>query len=88
MSIWQLNDMLNKVLPYITTDLSKSEIVGQLTNVPSYLSNSFEQYVLPHKSSALTLIGDFEVVTVDWKDETAYTHKLIYGGLTPKYYKR
>lgn len=88
MSVFELNDMLNKVLPYITTDLSKSEIVGQLVNVPSYLSNSFEQHVLPHKSSALTLIGNFEVITVDWKDEVAYTHKLIYSGVTPSYYKR
>ncbi len=88
MSVWELNDMLNKVLPYITTDLSKSEIVSQLVNVPSYLSSSFDQYVLPHKSSALTLIGNYEVVTVDWKDEVAYVHNLIYGGVTPSYYKR
>ena len=88
MSLGELNNMLNKVLPYITTDLSKGEIVGQLVNVPSYLSKPFEQHVLPHKSSALTLIDNFEVITIDWKDETKYTHDLIYKGLTPSYYKR
>lgn len=88
MNIFQLNVLLNKVLPLITTDLTKTEIVSQLVNVPSYLSSDFEQYVLPHKSSALTLIDNFEVVLVDWKDEVAYTHKLFYEGVTPSYYTR
>jgi len=88
MNIFQLNLMLNRVLPLITTDLSKTEIVSQLVNVPTYLSSDFEQHVLPHKSSKLTLIDNFEVVLVDWKDEVKYTHKLIYEGVTPSYYTR
>lgn len=88
MNIFQMNLMLNKVLPLITTDLSKTEIVSQLVNVPTYLSSDFEQYVLPHKSSKLTLIDNFEVVLIDWKDEVKYTHKLIYEGVTPSYYTR
>lgn len=88
MNIFQLNVLLNNVLPYITTDLSKFEIVSQLTNVPSYLSNGFEQYVLPHKSSKLTLIDDYEVVLVDWEDEVKYTHELIYSDVEAKYYTR
>ncbi len=88
MNIFQMNLMLNKVLPLITTDLTKTEIVSQLVNVPTYLSSDFEQYVLPHKSSKLTLIDNFEVVLVDWKDEVKYTHNLIYDGVTPSFYKR
>ncbi len=88
MNIFQMNVLLNKVLPLITTDLSKSDIVSQMVNVPTYLSSDFEQHVLPHKSSKLTLIDNFEVVLVDWKDEVNYTHKLIYKGVTPSYYTR
>ena len=88
MNVFELNVLLNKVLPFITTDLSKMEIVSQLANAPSYISNGFEQHVLPHKSSALTLIDNFEVVLVDWADEVAYTHKLFYKDVTPKYYTR
>ncbi|MBQ8504584.1 MAG: LCP family protein [Clostridia bacterium] len=88
MNVFQLNVLLNKVLPLITTDLSKTEIVSQLVNVPTYLSSDFEQYILPHKSSKLQLIDNFEVVLVDWEDEVKYTHKLIYDGVTPSYYSR
>lgn len=88
MNIFELNNMLNNVLPYITTDLSKSDIVAQLINVPSYLSNSFDQYVLPHKSSALQVIDGYEVVLVDWEDEVKYVHDLFYSEVTPSYYTR
>lgn len=88
MNVFELNVLLNKILPYITTDLSKMEIVSQLANAPAYISNGFEQHVLPHKSSALTLIDNFEVVLVDWKDEVKYTHKLFYSDVTPSYYTR
>lgn len=88
MNIFELNVLLNKVLPFITTDLSKMEIVSQLVNVPTYLSGKFDQHVLPHKSSALTLIDNYEVVLVKWEDEVAYAHKLFYDGVTPGYYTR
>lgn len=88
MNVFELNNMLNNVLPYITTDLTKTEIVAQLINVPSYLSGSFDQYVLPHKSSALTLIDGYEVVLVDWEDEVKYVHDLFYSEVTPSYYTR
>lgn len=85
MNVFELNNALNEILPYITTDLSKTEILGQLMNVPSYLSGNMEQYVLPHKSSALQLIDDFEVVLVDWESEIAYTHEVFYSGVDVNY---
>lgn len=85
MSVFELNNALNEILPYVTTDLSKSEILGQMINVPSYLSSEMEQYVLPHKSSALQLIDNFEVVLVDWDNEIAYTHEVFYSGIDVKY---
>ncbi len=85
MSVIELNNALNQVLPYVTTDLSRSEILGQVMNVPSYLSGNIEQYVLPHKSSALQLIDGFEVVLVDWDNEINYTHEVFYQGLDVKY---
>ncbi|MBE6772795.1 MAG: LytR family transcriptional regulator [Ruminococcaceae bacterium] len=85
MNILQLNNALNEILPLVTTDLTKTEILAQAINVPSYLSGNIEQYVLPHKSSALQVIDDFEVVLVDWPDEIAYTHEVFYSGMDVKY---
>ena len=85
MSIIELNNALNDILPYVTTNLEKSEILTQMVNVPSYLNSNMEQYVLPHKSSALQLIDGFEVVLVDWETEIAYTHEVFYSGVDVKY---
>ncbi len=85
MNVLQLNNALNEILPLVTTDLTKTEILAQAINVPSYLSGNIEQYVLPHKSSALQVIDDFEVVLVDWPNEIAYTHEVFYSGMDVKY---
>lgn len=85
MNVLELNNALNEILPLVTTDLSKTEILAQAVNVPSYLSGNIEQYVLPHKSSALQVIDDFEVVLVDWPSEIAYTHEVFYSGVDVKY---
>ena len=85
MNILQLNNALNEILPLVTTDLTKTEILSQVVNVPSYLSGNIEQYVLPHKSSALQVIDNFEVVLVDWPSEIAYTHEVFYSGMDVKY---
>lgn len=85
MNVWQLNSLLNKILPLIRTNLTKSEILAQIPNVPSFLSGNMEQYVLPHKCSPLTLRDGFEVAIIDWDEEVAYTHKLFYGDVQASY---
>ena len=85
---FQLTNLANKILPLIRTDMSKSEIISQLTTVGSYLNGNVEQYVIPHKSSALTLIDEYEVLIVDWKDEVKYVHKVFYDGVATEYYAK
>ncbi len=88
MGIFQMTTTLNRILPLITTDLSKSEILSQLVNVQSYLDSSIEQYVIPYKPTLLTLVGDFEVLLLNWDSEIKYLHNLIYGDVTPSYYEK
>ncbi|MGN1443527.1 MAG: LCP family protein, partial [Acutalibacteraceae bacterium] len=85
MGFMEMNSLLNKILPLITTNLSKTQIVSQLANVSSYLSNGIEQDVLPNKIVPLTLRDGYEVAIVDWDYEVEYAHKLFYSGVTPKY---
>lgn len=85
MSFFEMNALLNKILPLITTNLSKLQIVSQLANVSAYISNGFEQDVLPNKIVPLTLRDGYEVAIVDWKHEVEYAHNLFYSGVTPKY---
>lgn len=88
MSVIEMNVMLNRILPLITTDLTKGEIISQMMYVPSYLSGNIEQYIIPHESTKLTLIGDFEVLLIDWEKEVQYAHDIIYEGVTPSYMEK
>lgn len=85
MNFFEMNALLNKILPLITTNLSKFQIVSQLANVSAYIANGFEQDVLPNKIVPLTLRDGYEVAIVDWKHEVEYAHNLFYSGVTPKY---
>ena len=85
MGFIEMNSLLNRILPLITTNLSKRQIMSQLTNVSSYLSNGIEQDVLPNKVFPLELRDGYEVMIVDWDHEVEYAHKLFYNGVTPSY---
>ncbi|MGN1419641.1 MAG: LCP family protein [Acutalibacteraceae bacterium] len=78
-------NLLNTVLPLVTTDMSKTQLVSQVANAISYLSWEIHQEVIPHKSSDLVLRGGFEVLLIDWTDEVKYVHDLFYSGNSIKY---
>ncbi len=85
MNVFEMSALLNRILPLIKTDLTKSEILAQIPNAASFLSGNIEQHVLPHKGSPLTLRGGFEVSIIDWEDEVNYTHNLFYGDVNASY---
>ena len=85
MNLLTLNSMLNKILPLITTNFTKLEILSQLKNVYSYIANGIEQTVLPKEIVPLSMRDGFEVAIVDWNYEANYAHQLFYNGVTPKY---
>ena len=85
MNVFEMTALLNKILPLIKTDLTKSEILAQIPTAASFLSGNIEQHVLPHKGSPLTLRGGFEVSIIDWEDEVNYAHNLFYGDVNASY---
>ncbi|MGN1419640.1 MAG: LCP family protein [Acutalibacteraceae bacterium] len=88
MNVFQITSMLNSILPLITTDLSKTEILSQAAYLPSYLNGNVEQVVVPHESSSLQLIDGFEVLLLNWDDEVKYVHDVFYGDVVPSYYEK
>lgn len=88
LNLIQLTNLANKILPLITTNLTKSEILGQLTNVGTYLNGEVKQYVVPKGGYPLTLVDDFEVLKLDWASEVKYIHQIMYGDVVPSYYKK
>lgn len=85
MSFSQAMDLMNTVLPLVTTDFTKTEIVRQASAALTYVNWDIKQYVLPHKSSKLVLRDNFEVVLVDWSEEVSYVHQIVYEGVSPDF---
>ena len=85
MDLSSVNSLLNNILPLVTTNMTKTEMLSQLGNVYSYIANGIEQDVLPNQTVPLTLRDGYDVAIVDWNHEVEYAHNLFYKGLTPKY---
>lgn len=83
-----LSMMLNKVLPLVTTDLTKAQLLSQISYVPSYLGGDIEQATIPHSASPLQLRGNFEVLIMDWDKEITYLHKLLYSDVEHSIYQK
>lgn len=85
MNLSSVGGILNTVLPLVTTDFSKSDILKQAANLSGYLDWDISQAIVPHKSSSLVLRGGFEVLLVNWQDEVKYVHDLLYNNADVKY---
>lgn len=84
MSSSQKLGFLETVLPYVTTNFSRSELVAKSGELDLYTSWPMEQYVVPKKATQYQMRDGLEVIIVDWKDTTNYTHSLIYDGVKHK----
>ena len=85
MSFTEATNLMNRVLPLVTTDFTKTEILKQAGAALTYVRWDIKQYVLPHQSSKLVIRDNFEVVLVDWSKEVAYVHQLVYEGVSPEF---
>lgn len=72
LSVTQLNDLANALLPALTTDMTNTEILGELVNVPEYASYPVDQRMLPIENEAgesyIGIIYKYgaEMYSVDW----------------------
>ena len=77
--------LLDKILPLVSTDFTKTELLGQLASVPTYLSWNFEQHLIPAKPYKLVLRDEFEVILMNWPYEVDYLHEIMYENVIPNY---
>ncbi len=71
-------EFMNTVLPYVSTDMLKSQLVQKLTEAQSYLEFKLTEDIIPHNAIKLTLKEGKEVIILDWEETTAYIHKILY----------
>lgn len=79
-SVTQLNNLLNTLLPEITTNLTKGQIFNLILNTGTYLSYDMVQCRVPEDNnfSYLTING-MSVLGIDFDKSIAYLKKNIYG---------
>ncbi len=85
MSMPALLSMLDKILPLVRTDMTKTQLVGQAVNAISYLRWNVSQEVVPIKSTPLTVRDGFEVLIIDWQYEVKNLHDMLYDPNTVRY---
>lgn len=72
LSLSQLNDLANTLLPTLTTDMSNTEILAELVNVPEYASYPIDQRMLPIENEAgdsyvgIVYRYGTEMYSIDW----------------------
>ena len=77
--------LLERILPLVSTDFTKTELLGQLASVPTYLGWNFEQHLIPAKPYKLVLRDNFEVILMNWPYEVDYLHEIMYERVIPNY---
>lgn len=76
-----LVDLAQVILPQITTDMTKSEILGYAANVGAYIGYDIEQHQIPAEGtySGATISG-MSVISLDLDDNIQYLQDTIYAG--------
>ena len=72
MSVTQLNDLANSILPKVYTNMSESEILGMVADAVTYLGYDLEQYRVPfdnmYESVNGNLLPDYDATNQKLQD--------------------
>lgn len=79
-NVFALNSMLNKILPDVTTNLSKGELYSLILSFPELSSFTIAQDRIPIDGSwSDALISGMDVLSIDFERNIAELQKQIYG---------
>lgn len=79
-SLTEINNLLNKFLPEVTTNLTKDELLSMLTKITTYFSYDIKSYSLPISGSwKYATIRGMSVLSVDFKKNYEALEKMIKG---------
>lgn len=79
-SVGQIYNMLNALLPHVTTDFTKSELLGQAVNALSYASYDLTELSVPFDGMAHSAtINTQWVWVIDFEENTRKLQDEIYG---------
>lgn len=81
MTIKDLNNMLDTVLPLVQTNLTTMDILGLITYAPAVLGMEMEQMTIPVKGTygSMTGLGGRKLYAVDFQENSKILHEFLYG---------
>lgn len=81
MSLKELNDMLDTVLPLVQTNLDILDIVGLISYAPAVLGMEMEQMTIPVKGTygSMKGLGGRNLYAVDFDENSKILHEFLYG---------
>lgn len=86
MSLNQAMQLLDEILPLVSTNLTKTQIVSQAVNALNYVRWPITQDTIPHSWPKLVTVpgSPFEVLLLDWTETKRYIHELLYPNMEPQ----
>lgn len=75
---------LDQVLPLVSTDFTKSEIISKATTYAGYLNWPVTEAIIPRDKTPLTKINGVEVLIVNWAKVKNDIHEVLYPGIEPQ----
>lgn len=76
--------LLDDVLPLVTTNFTKTELISQVAKAPKYLSMSINEDIIPHVAHPLSSRDSKEVLILNWEEEDKYIHDLLFPDIIPQ----
>lgn len=82
LGLLELNDLMNIVLPQVTTNLTEGELLSMLLSLPTYSGYDIEQWSVPVEGSYTPLsIRGMSVLGIDFDKNMDEMNDRIYGDL-------
>lgn len=81
LNLIELNDLLNTILPKVTTNLTEGEIFSMILNLPAYKDYKIDQWSVPVNGTYSFLrVRGMDVIGIDFDDNiTAMSDKIYMG---------
>lgn len=85
-SLNQAMQLLDEILPLVSTNLTKTQIVGQAVNALNYVRWPITQDTIPHSWPKLVYDPEtnYEVLLLNWTETKRYIHELLYPNMEPQ----
>ena len=79
-----LNALCNEILPLVSTNLSRKEIIRLLALAPHFIGVEFQQMTIPVQGSYghMSGLGGRSLFAVDFEENAARLQEFLYGGET------